>query len=56
MKLRKKGKTDDIPKDLPMPILRVKTTRSWESFAIGLIVGMTFAFITFSMGYYTDVR
>ena len=51
MKLRKKGKTDDIPKDLPMPILRVKTTRSWESFAIGLIVRMKFAFITFSKGY-----
>ena len=39
-----------------LPILRVKNNRSWESFAIGLIVGMTFAFITFSMGYYTDVR
>ena len=56
MKLRKKGKTEDMPKDILMPILRVKSTRSWESFAIGLIVGMTFAFITFSMGYYADVR
>ncbi len=38
------------------PILKVKTTRSWESFAIGLIIGMIFSFITFSMGYYADVR
>lgn len=52
MKWRKKS----ITEDLPMPTLRVKTTRSWESFAIGLIVGMTFALITFSMGYYADVR
>ena len=52
MKWRKKS----ITEDLPMPVLRVKTTRSWESFAIGLIVGMTFALITFSMGYYADVR
>ena len=46
-------KTADMPKELP--ILRVKTTRSWESFAIGLIMGMTFAFIMFSVGYYTNV-
>jgi len=52
MKWRKKS----ITEDLPMPILRVKSTRSWESFAIGMIIGMTFAFITFSMGYYADVR
>ena len=52
MKWRKKSITEDIP----MPILRVKNSRSWESFAIGMIIGMTFAFITFSMGYYTDVR
>ena len=41
------------PNDIP--VLRVKTTRSWESFSIGLIIGMTFAFITFSVGYYTNV-
>mgnify|MGYP001601032509 CR=1 FL=1 len=56
MKWRKKSITEDLPKDIPMPILRVKNSRSWESFAIGMIIGMTFAFITFSMGYYTDVR
>jgi hypothetical protein len=47
----KKSTLDDIP----TPIFRIKTTKSWESFAIGLILGMTFAFITFSMGYYTNV-
>ena len=40
-------------KTVQLPILKVKTTRSWESFAIGLIIGMTFAFIMFSVGYYT---
>ena len=56
MKWKKKSITANIPNDIPMPILRVKPTRSWESFAIGLIVGMTFALITFRMGYYADVR
>ena len=37
------------------PVLGVKTSKSWESFSIGLIIGMTFAFITFSVGYYTNV-
>ena len=50
------GKKKPKEVDKTIPILRVKNSRSWESFAIGLIVGMTFAFITFSMGYYTDVR
>ena len=42
-------------KTVQLPILKVKTSRSWESFAIGLIIGMTFAFIMFSVGYYTNV-
>ena len=50
------GKKKPKEVDKTIPILRVKNTRSWESFAIGLIVGMTFAFIMFSVGYYTDVR
>ena len=37
------------------PVLRMKPVRSWESFSIGLIMGMTFAFIMFSVGYYTNV-
>jgi hypothetical protein len=37
------------------PVIRVKTSKNWESFSIGLIIGMTFAFITFSVGYYTNV-
>ena len=48
-------KPDKAEKTVKLPILKVKTTRSWESFAIGLIMGMTFAFIMFSVGYYTNV-
>jgi hypothetical protein len=50
-----KKKSKDAEKTVQLPILKVKTARSWESFSIGLIIGMTFAFITFSVGYYTNV-
>jgi len=42
-------------KKKPKEVVKVKISRSWESFAIGLIIGMTFAFIMFSVGYYTNV-
>ena len=49
------GKNNPKKVGKTIPVLKVKTSRNWESFAIGLIIGMTFAFIMFSVGYYTNV-
>ena len=48
-----KKKPKNVEKSIQ--VLGVKTSKNWESFSIGLIIGMTFAFITFSVGYYTNV-
>ena len=45
----------NLGKSKDRPVLRVRPVRSWESFSIGLIIGMTFAFVTFSVGYYSNV-